>query len=193
MKKINKYILEKFKISKDIKNTISFNKRDVILRLFLFINLKPNDLIDEATLILGGDMSGEEQVFYFNEIVNDHYISFYWSLDDDEDNVTEIDDEKDGTPLFINSKNFYQCTNINEHNKHWWYTIYLDKYNAIEFINKIWKKADNLKVSINDIMKYFDIDIKDIPAKNFDGMISLESNSDDAIEDILNDLKNAKS
>ena len=106
-------------------------------------------------------MSGEEQVFYFNEIVDDHYISFYWSLDDDEDNATEIHDERNGTPLFINSKNFYQCTNINKYNKHWWYTIYLDKYNAIEFINKLWKKADNLKVSIDDIMKYFDIDIKD--------------------------------
>lgn len=141
MKTLNIYISEKFKINKDTKiSHINFKKGDPIMRIAIFSY--KGRTIDELII----NSVNRDMIYYFYGVSLGERINFTYSPDDNSVDGYGYEDNID-----INSNGY--CEFYGKSSEWEVRSIYLNKENAIEFINDI---ALDFYKQKNKINKYFD-------------------------------------
>jgi len=184
MKSFNNYIIEKFKISKDIGKSEDFKKGDPILRVWLSISDR-QDKTQKHEIYIG--FNSKNYLVYFNSFTDGKSITFSYVMDygrkvEEDAYSWEYNNGK------INKYNIYEYhikRDLSEIT-----SLYLNKEKALSFL-------ENIKFDINNITdtvlnNYFE----QIP-KNFDIKKALSNKIDkkqnEMIKQIYEELKNNKS
>ena len=180
MKALNNYIVEKFKISKDINTSIkgrhNFERDEPLLRIHL------SSTNGENCSVCVGFIDSDDWLIYFCNYTDDKGIRFSWF-----DNGDFIKEDRfnweDDSSYNINKYNLLEYYKQSE--KLTKQSIYLDKETALLFLEDI--KLDYKNINKNILVKYFE---EDINYKKFS--CSCYEQWDEMIPKMYNTLKNEK-
>jgi len=172
MKLLSNYILEKFKISKDITNQEEYKPGDYLLRVFVsnVKYLQKDKDTDKLFAIELGTSNNALSIFSRLDDNGFYFINHKNSREDRYDYEMKHEINSNGYLEFDNvTKSVYSFKSI---------SLYLKKDIALEFLNKILNDRNNIKKYIFD---YFDKKYE----KYFDLSLLYVNESTDSIEKLI--------